>query len=98
MRYGRRDLTEAELGDTTGLPAGRPPFPSGDGPAGHLRAVFYRMGLSDEDIVALSGAHTLGRAHKHRSGTTGEAQRREGLVGGAQGCGSGGREGFGIGA
>ncbi|KAK3412689.1 hypothetical protein EUGRSUZ_I01408 [Eucalyptus grandis] len=25
----------------------------------HLRDIFYRMGLSDKDIVALSGAHTL---------------------------------------
>lgn len=25
----------------------------------HLREVFYRMGLSDKDIVALSGGHTL---------------------------------------
>ena len=25
----------------------------------HLREVFYAMGLSDKDIVALSGAHTL---------------------------------------
>jgi L-ascorbate peroxidase len=31
-------------------------------------AVFYRMGLNDEDIVALSGAHTLGRAYADRSG------------------------------
>lgn len=28
--------------------------------AGHLRKVFYRMGLGDEEIVALSGAHTFG--------------------------------------
>ncbi|CAN0346385.1 unnamed protein product, partial [Ectocarpus sp. 6 AP-2014] len=28
----------------------------------HLRNVFYRMGFGDEGIVALSGAHTLGRA------------------------------------
>ena len=34
----------------------------------HLRKVFYRMGLNDEAIVALSGAHTLGRAYKDRSG------------------------------
>ena len=27
--------------------------------ASHLRDIFYRMGLSDKDIVALSGAHTL---------------------------------------
>jgi len=36
--------------------------------AGHLRKVFYRMGLGDEEIVALSGAHTIGRAYKDRSG------------------------------
>lgn len=37
----------------------------------HLRDVFYRMGLSDKDIVALSGGHTLGRAHPERSGFEG---------------------------
>ena len=30
--------------------------------------VFYRMGFDDKEIVALSGAHTLGRAFKNRSG------------------------------
>ncbi|KAL8232272.1 hypothetical protein R6Q57_002050 [Mikania cordata] len=34
----------------------------------HLRDVFYRMGLSDKDIVALSGGHTLRKAHPERSG------------------------------
>ena len=37
----------------------------------HLRDIFYRMGLSDKDIVALSGGHTLGRAHPERSGFDG---------------------------
>jgi len=37
-------------------------------PNGHLRKVFYRMGLNDEEIAALSGAHTFGRAYKDRSG------------------------------
>ena len=32
--------------------------------AAHLRDVFYRMGFDDRDIVALSGAHTVGRCHK----------------------------------
>ncbi|RDX93617.1 L-ascorbate peroxidase, cytosolic [Mucuna pruriens] len=38
----------------------------------HLRDVFGKaMGLSDKDIVALSGGHTLGAAHKERSGFEG---------------------------
>lgn len=37
----------------------------------HLREVFGHMGLSDKDIVALSGGHTLCRCHKERSGFEG---------------------------
>lgn len=37
----------------------------------HLRDIFYRMGLTDKDIVALSGGHTLGKAHSERSGFEG---------------------------
>ncbi|KAJ8443598.1 hypothetical protein Cgig2_019580 [Carnegiea gigantea] len=46
-------------------------LPDANGGAEHLRQVFYRMGLSDKDIVALSGGHTLGRAHRERSGFEG---------------------------
>ncbi|KAG8931329.1 heme peroxidase [Tulasnella sp. 419] len=37
----------------------------------HLRAVFYRMGFNDQEIVALAGAHALGRCHTDRSGFEG---------------------------
>ena len=43
--------------------------------ATHLRDVFHRMGMSDRDIVALSGAHTLGRCHFVRSGYDGKWTR-----------------------
>jgi len=39
--------------------------------AAHLRDVFYRMGFNDQEIVALSGAHTLGSCHQVRSGYDG---------------------------
>lgn len=37
----------------------------------HLRDIFGRMGFNDQEIVALSGAHALGRCHTDRSGFTG---------------------------
>ena len=38
----------------------------------HLRKdVFYRMGFNDQEIVALSGAHALGRCHPDASGYSG---------------------------
>lgn len=39
--------------------------------ADHLRTIFHRMGFSDKDIVALSGAHSVGRCHADRSGFEG---------------------------
>uniref|UniRef100_A0A7S1BRL8 Plant heme peroxidase family profile domain-containing protein n=1 Tax=Corethron hystrix TaxID=216773 RepID=A0A7S1BRL8_9STRA len=39
--------------------------------AGHLRDIFYRMGFDDREIVALSGAHALGRCHPTASGFDG---------------------------
>eukprot|EP00246_Nothoceros_aenigmaticus_P013819 TRINITY_DN495_c0_g2_i1.p1 TRINITY_DN495_c0_g2~~TRINITY_DN495_c0_g2_i1.p1 ORF type:complete len:283 (+),score=40.74 TRINITY_DN495_c0_g2_i1:98-850(+) len=59
---GRKDAVE-------GPEEGRLPDAT-KGPS-HLRDVFGHMGLSDKDIVALSGAHTLGRSHKERSGFEG---------------------------
>ncbi|XP_021728663.1 L-ascorbate peroxidase 2, cytosolic-like [Chenopodium quinoa] len=65
---GRHDKTESP-------PEGRfvvsTRLPDAEKGSDHLREVFYRMGLSDKDIVALSGGHTLGRCHKERSGHEG---------------------------
>ncbi|KAG6552695.1 hypothetical protein Mapa_005642 [Marchantia paleacea] len=59
---GRQDKKESP-------PEGRLPDAT-KGPS-HLRDIFYAYGLTDKEIVALSGAHTLGRAHKERSGFDG---------------------------
>lgn len=37
----------------------------------HIRDIFYRMGFSDQEIVALVGAHAVGRCHTDRSGFDG---------------------------
>ncbi|KAL0713270.1 hypothetical protein Bca4012_020248 [Brassica carinata] len=64
MKYGRVDTSGPhECPEEGRLPDAGPPSP-----ANHLREVFYRMGLDDKDIVALSGAHTLGRSRPERSG------------------------------
>lgn len=39
--------------------------------AAHLRTIFNRMGFNDQEIVALSGAHALGRCHTTASGYDG---------------------------
>lgn len=36
-----------------------------------IRKVFFGMGFNDQEIVALSGAHALGRCHPDASGYTG---------------------------
>lgn len=78
MRYGRVDVkdgsacpgrTSRGTADNAGLPDAMAPFGCGaKDPATHLRNIFNRMGFDDEGIVALSGAHTLGRAFQERSG------------------------------
>ncbi|KAK2464341.1 hypothetical protein APHAL10511_003798 [Amanita phalloides] len=50
-------------------PDGR--LPDGAQGADHLRNIFYRMGFNDQEIVALAGAHALGRCHRDRSGFEG---------------------------
>eukprot|EP00887_Chlorella_sp_A99_P004348 scaffold15.g4348.t1 len=72
-RPGRSDKEENAIP----LPDGRLPDAGKD--AKHIRDVFYRhggvavlqMGFDDQEIVALSGAHTLGRCHVDRSGFDG---------------------------
>lgn len=39
--------------------------------ATHLREIFGRMGFNDQEIVALAGAHALGRCHADASGYVG---------------------------
>ncbi|KAH9902003.1 cytochrome c peroxidase [Xylariomycetidae sp. FL2044] len=50
-------------------PDGR--LPDGAKGSDHLRGIFYRMGFNDQEIVALAGAHALGRCHTDRSGFDG---------------------------
>ena len=50
-------------------PDGR--LPDASKGASHVRDVFYRMGFNDQEIVALIGAHALGRCHADRSGFSG---------------------------
>lgn len=50
-------------------PDGR--LPDGSKEQKHIRDIFYRMGFDDREIVALVGAHALGRAHADRSGFDG---------------------------
>jgi L-ascorbate peroxidase len=81
MRYGRVDVAGPQdcagpksregFGGNAGLPDALPPFGCGaNSAAQHLRNVFTKkMGFTDQEIVALSGAHTIGRAFKERSGT-----------------------------
>ena len=70
--YGRVD----EMDPSAVTPDGRLPNADvGDGPGpkerDHLRKIFGRMGFKDQEIVALSGAHALGRCHADASGYVG---------------------------
>eukprot|EP00879_Flechtneria_rotunda_P006070 GHRR01006383.1.p1 GENE.GHRR01006383.1~~GHRR01006383.1.p1 ORF type:complete len:326 (+),score=106.95 GHRR01006383.1:365-1342(+) len=64
-RPGRADKDDA----TSCPPDGRLPDASKD--AKHVRDIFGRMGFDDREMVALVGAHCLGRCHTERSGYKG---------------------------
>ncbi|KAI0505725.1 peroxiredoxin [Xylaria bambusicola] len=67
---GRTDFDETEAHQAKIPPHGR--LPDGAQGADHLRFIFNRMGFNDQEIVALSGAHNLGRCHIDRSGFEGK--------------------------
>jgi cytochrome c peroxidase len=50
-------------------PDGRLPDAAQGAP--HVRDIFHRMGFNDQEIVALIGAHAVGRCHPDRSGYKG---------------------------
>jgi Peroxidase len=69
-RAGRSDAPDA----TKVTPDGRLPDADKGGlerTGSHLRQIFGRMGFNDQEIVALSGAHALGRCHPTASGYVG---------------------------
>ncbi|CAH7668201.1 heme-binding peroxidase [Phakopsora pachyrhizi] len=59
---GRTDFVD----DSKCPPRGR--LPDAAQGSDHIRAIFYRMGFNDQEIVALCGAHNLGKCHSDRSG------------------------------
>jgi cytochrome c peroxidase len=70
-RAGRVDAMDPK---TSVTPDGRLPAADKGNPmatAQGLRDVFYRMGFGDQEIVALAGAHALGRCHADASGYVG---------------------------
>ena len=66
-RFGRKDAESSE--ESVESQVGR--LPDGDKGIGHLREIFHPKGFNDKDIVALSGAHTVGSCHGDRSGFEG---------------------------
>ncbi|EKX51986.1 hypothetical protein GUITHDRAFT_65752 [Guillardia theta CCMP2712] len=66
MRWGRSTTGVKYL--CSDSDRGNPPFASSLSAPEHLRQIFGLMGLSDQEIVVLMGAHTLGRARPSRSG------------------------------
>jgi len=69
---GRVDLMEDAITPDGRLPnADSGPALADKADSNHLRDIFGRMGFNDQEIVALSGAHALGRCHTTASGFDG---------------------------
>ncbi|KAL7496069.1 hypothetical protein ACHAWT_006359 [Skeletonema menzelii] len=70
---GRVDALDPSAVTPDGRLPGADSGPPGADPsdAAHLRTIFNRMGFNDQEIVALSGAHALGRCHTTASGYDG---------------------------
>jgi catalase (peroxidase I) len=64
-KLGRTDADNGALSPAPGR------LPDASQGADHVRQVFNRMGFNDREIVALCGAHTVGRCHITRSGYDG---------------------------
>ncbi|CAG8433456.1 1788_t:CDS:2 [Diversispora eburnea] len=62
---GRKDADDGTKCTADGL------LPDASKSSNHLREIFNRMGFDDREIVALAGAHALGRCHPDRSGYSG---------------------------
>lgn len=79
LKFGRKDTENPEGCAPEGnLPAGGAPWPApAKGPGDHLRQVFYRMGFSDQEIVALSGARSGGAAVTVRCGVVSRQRVRQ---------------------
>jgi cytochrome c peroxidase len=74
-RGGRSDSAKP-----TTVPDGRLPDADKGSVAGtiaHIRAIFGRMGFSNREMVALIGAHAVGRCHENASGYWGPWTRAE---------------------
>jgi len=98
MKYGRVSTeTKRECPDEGNLPDAMG-FAGSSDAAAHLRGVFHRMDFNDQEIVALSGAHTIGRAFKDRSGICPEKSARKGtqFTGGICVCRFDGHPGVGM--
>jgi len=73
-RPGRMDAVDGSACTPDGRLPDAEVAASGSSVAGtvnHLRTIFGRMGFNDQELVALSGAHALGRCHPSASGYTG---------------------------